>query len=67
MKVDKWYDRKTRSWIIQTLDAEGNQIGDATYVGSRGEADREKVDRKRELQKMKARDVNEILKKTMGQ
>ena len=29
-----WYDRASRSWVVQTLDAAGNQIGDADYVGT---------------------------------
>jgi hypothetical protein len=33
-RIGYWYDRRTRSWIIQRLDANGNQLGDATYIGS---------------------------------
>lgn len=36
--VGYWYDRMTRSWIIQRLDADDNQNGDAIYIGS-GKAD----------------------------
>jgi hypothetical protein len=32
VKVDRWYDRKTRCWVVQTLNAAGDQLGDATYV-----------------------------------
>ena len=32
-KVVWWYDRSTKSWIVQTLDQDGNQIGDADYCG----------------------------------
>lgn len=37
--VDRWYDRHSRSWVVQKKDADGNQIGNAEYVGSRREAD----------------------------
>lgn len=35
VKVDRWYDRKSRSWVIQKLDANGYQIGDAEHSGTR--------------------------------
>ena len=41
MKVEKWYDRHSRNWIVQLLDAEGNQVGNAIYVYTKGEAERE--------------------------
>jgi hypothetical protein len=30
-KVEYWYDKATRSWIVQLVDLQGNQIGDAEY------------------------------------
>ena len=39
--VDKWYDRYTRSWVVQLKDQNGFQIGDAYYCGSRVEAETE--------------------------
>jgi hypothetical protein len=38
LRVEKWYDRQTRSWVIQTKDSSGNQVGEATYVHSKREA-----------------------------
>jgi len=35
--VETWYDKGTRSWVTQTKDAEGNQVGEAEYTG-RGKA-----------------------------
>lgn len=32
-EVVSWYDRGTRSWVTQDLDAERNQVGDADYAG----------------------------------
>lgn len=32
--VESWYDRHTRSYVVATKDAEGNQIGDAAYSGA---------------------------------
>lgn len=37
--VDSWYDRSTKSWVIQKKDREGNQVGSAEYVGTRSEKD----------------------------
>lgn len=44
--VDVWYDRNSRSWVVQTKDHEGNQTGPnldgtAVYVATRDEAVRE--------------------------
>jgi hypothetical protein len=35
-RVEYWFDGSpgVRSWVAITADAEGNQIGDATYVGT---------------------------------
>lgn len=33
--VDVWYCRDARSWVVQLKTAEGDQIGEADYVGSR--------------------------------
>lgn len=32
--VVRWYDCHTRSWVIQTKDNYGNQVGEASYVGT---------------------------------
>jgi len=37
--VETWYDRHTRSWVTQTLDADRNQIGEADYSGCRENRD----------------------------
>lgn len=31
--LDTWYDRRTRSWVIQIKDSENNQIDEAYYCG----------------------------------
>ena len=31
--VDMWYDRNTKSWVIQLKNKDNYQIGDAEYVG----------------------------------
>lgn len=36
--VDRWYDRKSKSWVVQRKDFTGNQIGDAHYCGDKKEA-----------------------------
>jgi hypothetical protein len=45
----RWYDRKTRSYVVQTLDPDGNQVGDAAYCGTREWADAELTAREAEL------------------
>ena len=37
--VLRWSDRRTRSTVIQTLDASGNQVGEADYSGNKQSAD----------------------------
>jgi len=37
--IFRWYDRRTRSTVIQTLDPQGNQIGEADYSGNKQSAD----------------------------
>jgi hypothetical protein len=32
--VDMWYDRHTRSWVIQLKSKDDFQIGDADYIGN---------------------------------
>lgn len=39
MKIDVWYDRHTRSWVIEKKDNDGNQICDAIYCGNKIEKD----------------------------
>lgn len=36
--VAVWYDRQTRSWVIQKKDRYGNQVGEADYVYTKQEA-----------------------------
>ena len=39
--VEKWYDRHTRNWVVQLKDKSGCQVGNATYVYTKDEAERE--------------------------
>ena len=39
-KIRYWYDRLTRSWVIQVLDEEDNEI-DNSYVGNKVDRDAE--------------------------
>jgi len=36
--LDRFYDRSIRSWTVLCKDEDGNQVGDAVHVYSRGEA-----------------------------
>lgn len=38
VRTERWYDKMSRNWIVQAMDAEGNQIGAAVYVYSKREA-----------------------------
>jgi GNAT superfamily N-acetyltransferase len=38
MKIDMWYDRYTKNWVVQLKDSKGYQIGDAHYVYTKREA-----------------------------
>lgn len=48
-KIDMWYDRSQRSWIVQLKDQEDNQIGEAAYVHSKTEAKKQVNDWKKEF------------------
>lgn len=48
-KIEKWYDRKTRSWIVQTKNKNGDQLGNAEYFGTKQEAENEYKRLKKEL------------------
>lgn len=48
-KVDMWYFKPQRSWIVQLKDEEGNQIGDAVYVHYKKEALKQVDDWKKEF------------------
>jgi 8-oxo-dGTP pyrophosphatase MutT (NUDIX family) len=43
-RMDRWYDSGSRNWVIQLKDPEDNQVGDAVYVYSKGEAKNTSVD-----------------------
>lgn len=32
VSIDTWYDRYTKLWVIQKLNKDGYQVGDADYV-----------------------------------
>lgn len=36
--VRRWWDRRCRSWVVQAVDAAGNQIGSVIHVYTRREA-----------------------------
>lgn len=37
--VAHWYDRHTRSWVVQSLNAADDQVGEADYCGHKAERD----------------------------
>lgn len=37
-KIEKWYDRKTRSWVVELQNKDGCQLGNASYVATKTEA-----------------------------
>jgi hypothetical protein len=38
MRVEYFYDRQTRCWWVRTVDANGNQVGDAEHTYTKAEA-----------------------------
>ena len=48
VKVEKWYNRSEKSWVIQLLTKDNFQIGDAIYIYSKAEAIREEEELKKE-------------------
>ena len=39
--IDVWYDKHTRDYCIQLLNAEGYQVGDSVRVGTKQDKDAE--------------------------
>ena len=37
--IEAWYDRHTKDYCIQLLNAEGYQVGDAIRVGNKADRD----------------------------
>ena len=38
MKLERWYDRQQKTWVVQLNDDQGNQIGDVKHVYTKPEA-----------------------------
>jgi len=36
--IDCWYDRHERLWVLQKMNKEGYQIGNATYIWGKKDA-----------------------------
>ncbi|MBQ6679512.1 MAG: hypothetical protein IJM76_05760 [Lachnospiraceae bacterium] len=50
VSVDAWYDRHTRLWVIERLNKDGYQIGDAIYVYGKKDAMEIKAELEREIE-----------------
>lgn len=37
--VEWWFDRSCFSWVVRSIDNEGNQLGNADYVGTKSDRD----------------------------
>lgn len=44
VKIDAWYDKHTRLWVVQKLNKDGYQVGDADYVYGKTNAMEEKAE-----------------------
>ena len=44
VKIEMWYDRHRREWVLYPVDEEGNQIAPASYGFSKAEAKEIKKD-----------------------
>lgn len=51
LKVEKWYDKYSKRWVIQTLDEKDCQIGEATYAYSTWQSDQEVKRRRVEIRR----------------
>lgn len=38
-KIQYWYDRTDRSWVVRAADSEGNQVGECEYDGRKSGRD----------------------------
>ena len=47
--IDCWYDPHYRHWVLYPVDAEGNQLDEATYAFGKKEAQITKSDLETEL------------------
>lgn len=36
--VVRWFNHTTRDWVVMLADSDGRQVGDSTYVSTKGEA-----------------------------
>ena len=54
-RVDVWYDRGSRSWVVQRKDRYGNQVGEADYVGRKEHALELKGEYLKKIRKAKRR------------
>lgn len=48
VSIDTWYDRHTKLWVIQKLNKDGYQVGDADYVYGKQAAMKETEELKKE-------------------
>lgn len=48
VKIEMWYDRSRREWVLYPVDEEGNQIDEASYGFRKAEAKEIKKDLERE-------------------
>lgn len=48
VKIEMWYDRHRREWVLYPVDEEGNQLTEARYGFSKAEAKGIKADLEKE-------------------
>lgn len=49
VRIDCWYDRHCRHWVLYPVDAEGNQLDEAKYGFGKSEAMQMKKSMEEEL------------------
>lgn len=50
VKIEMWYDRSRRNWVLYPVDAEGNQLEEARYGFGKTEALKIKRDMEEEYE-----------------
>lgn len=50
VRIEMWYDRHRRNWVLYPVDAEGNQLSEARYAFGKKEAKELKNDMETEYE-----------------
>lgn len=66
-KVETWYDRRSRNYVTQLKDSEGNQVGEAEYSGTRAGANLSHKEKEREAKMARIETTKERIRELKDQ